>query len=300
MKNKTIVLIIVISLIIAGGIVYVLKRPPVEKAIVSGEKIKAVKGPKGKTEPFIEKRVVSETKAAKKADPGQILIDKLGDPDIQVAMAAADELVKEGKEAVPKLIARLSDASVGLKGQIVFLLGRIGDKEAVPVLIELLNTDENSYIRRNAAEALGKIQDARAVSCLARSLFDGDISIRERSALALGKINNTQATGGLLDRLQDEKEERVRSAVVTSLGALKDQRATQTLLAGLKQKNNQLYTDQIVFSLGEIGDPASIPDLTAYLKGLKSNKPKEKILLFQWEEAVKTAEQALAKIKKSQ
>lgn len=227
------------------------------------------------------------------------LIKNLESPDLPTAQKAAEELVKLGKVAVPGLIEALKSASVGLKGQIIFLLGRMGDKEAVPALLETLK-DENAYIRSNSAEALGKIKDTEALSSLTTSLFDDDFLVRERSARALGQLNNSQATEDLINRMADEKDERVKLAVIDSFAKLKDQRVTQVLLNQLQSQSNQLYKNEVVFSLGEIGDPVALESLTNYLAALMKLKLTEPIAQFQWEQAVKIAQEAIQKIEKRQ
>ncbi len=231
-------------------------------------------------------------------DEIEALIKKLKSEDIQTAQEAADKLVGLGKRAVPKLLEKLQDAPIDLKGQIVFLLGRIGDKEATPTLTEILK-DENSYVRRNAAEALGRIKDEVAISALSTALFDDDGGVRERSAWALGELKDSRTVESLLDRISDEKEEGVKSAVVNSLGRIKDQRATPALLTELKSESNQLYKNEVVISLGEIGDQRALADLTEYLDRIKQYKPTEPMLVFQWEHAIKIAEDAIQKIEKN-
>ena len=152
------------------------------------------------------------------------LIADLGNDDFEISQEAADKLTALGKEAVPLLCQGLESADIPLKGQIVFILGRIGDKEAIPALLSAIK-DENAYIRRNSAEALGKIKDEQAVFELSLTLFDKDISARQKAAWALGELNHPYGVGSLLDKIQDEKEMRVKTAIVNSLGKLKDNRA---------------------------------------------------------------------------
>ncbi len=223
------------------------------------------------------------------------LMEKLGSDDIDVSQDAAGKLAELGKSVIPSLIDVLKGASIALKGQIIFLLGRIGDKDAVPVLVEVLK-DENAYIRRNAAEALGKIKNEGAIASLSTSLFDEDSAVRERSAWALGEIKDTRAVESLLDRMSDEKDEMVKTSAVNSLGKIQDQRATLVLLKELKLQTDSLYKNEVVKSLGELRDPLAIKDLTEHLEILKQYSPTEKMIIFQWQEAIKITEEAINKI----
>ncbi|MFH0926763.1 MAG: HEAT repeat domain-containing protein, partial [bacterium] len=255
----------------------------------------------------IEKSPVNiSPKIDKKTEEIKSLVEQLADDNVDVSLEAANKLVSLNKDAVPILLQKLKDAPVRLKGQIVFLLGRIKDNSATTALTEILK-DDNAYIRRNAAEALGKIADLRALNGLTSTLFDEDISVRERSALALAELKDSSAGQYLTNRLKDEKEERVKSAVVDSLGKLKDKGATEILLKELQDKNDLLYQNSVVFSLGEIGDKKAIADLTAHINKLtksleelkkeeNKDKPEAKMIIFQLEEAIKIADEAIRKI----
>ncbi|NIM13846.1 MAG: hypothetical protein GTO45_17520 [Candidatus Aminicenantes bacterium] len=70
-----------------------------------------------------------------------------------------------GKPAVAPLINALKDGDYLVRRNAAEALGKIGDAEAVELLINALK-DEDYFVRSNAAGALGKIGDARAVEHL--------------------------------------------------------------------------------------------------------------------------------------
>ncbi len=223
------------------------------------------------------------------------LITELISEDFGISQKAAEDLFKLGRIAIPKLSEALKGADVGLKGQIIFLLGRIGDKKAAAVLVEMLK-DENAYIRRNSAEALGKIKDEESLYQLSTTLFDDDPGVRERSSWAMGELKNALAVENLLNRLSDEKEEKVKVSVVNALGKLSDARATSMLLAELKSKSGQLYKNEVAQALGKAGNRSALLGLQEYLNNLKQYNPTEKMIIFQWEQAIKIAEEAIEKV----
>ena len=57
--------------------------------------------------------------------------------------------------------------------------------------------DEDRYVRRGVAIALGQIGDARGVDPLIASLRDPDPSVRMSAAEALGKIGDARAVPAL-------------------------------------------------------------------------------------------------------
>lgn len=236
--------------------------------------------------------VATEEKGAERIEA---LIKSLESKDFETRNNASSQIVSLGNQTLPSLLNALPEAPVSLKGQIIFILGRIGDKGAAPLLIEILKS-KNAYIRRNAVEALGKIKDESALSALSASLFDDDGSVRQRAAWALGELDNPEGVEALLNRLADEKEERVRIAVVKALAKLKDKRATLILLEKLALPGDQLYKNELVTALGEIGDLEAMPELTDYTNRLKGYHFTEEILIFQREQAIKIAEEAMQKI----
>lgn len=226
------------------------------------------------------------------------LIVKLKNENLEINQAAAENLVKLGRIAVPKLIETLKESDLALKGQVIFLLGRIRDKEAAPIIMETLK-DENAYIRRNSAESLGKIKAEESLSALYVALFDEDAGVRERSAWSIGELNDHRGIISLIDRIDDEKEERVKIAIVDAFGKLEDLRSTALLLKELKSKSSQSYKNKIIAVLGQIGDRKALVDLAEYLDMLKKYKPTNEIGIYELQQAMEITEEAIRKIQKN-
>ncbi|KKZ10193.1 MAG: glycosyl transferase family 2 [Candidatus Synechococcus spongiarum SP3] len=93
-------------------------------------------------------------------------------------------------------------------------LGRMRSKHqaAVPLLIQALaergprldpasGVDEPNPIARNAARALGKLADSRAVAPLLKALESSDDGLREAAARSLGQLGALKARRPILQRL---------------------------------------------------------------------------------------------------
>lgn len=308
--NSKILLIAIVLVLFALGLLTVKYIFPVNKQmynksreagkILSEEKSGLTesalnKGLKIKNEPVLAKSQQLSAVSLDNDKEIDKLIRELVNEDFGISQKAAEILFKLGGIAIPKLTEALKGADVGLKGQIIFLLGRIGDKKAAPVLVEMLK-DENAYIRRNSAEALGKIKDEESLYQLSRALFDGDSGVRERSSWAMGESKNVLVVENLLNRLSDEKEKKVKVSVVNALGKLNDARATSMLLAELKSQSDQLYKNEVAQALGKAGNRSALLGLQEYLNNLKQYNPTEKMIIFQWEQAIKIAEEAIEKV----
>lgn len=65
-------------------------------------------------------------------------------------------------------------------------------EKTVDILILLLD-DRDTFIRRNAAESLGKIGDLKSKPWLLKKLEDPEPSVREAAALSLGRFSGLDA-----------------------------------------------------------------------------------------------------------
>jgi hypothetical protein len=76
-------------------------------------------------------------------------------------------------------------------------LGYTRRREAVPLLIDALDSDAHWGVRLDAARALGMFPEPDAVAALLRALDDGDYLVQYHAIQSLGQIGDREA----LDRL---------------------------------------------------------------------------------------------------
>ena len=112
---------------------------------------------------------------------------------------------------------------------------------AVDPLIKVLQ-DKSSTWRRDAAQALGEIGDARAVGPL---------------LVALGEVGES-GVDGVFAKLS------VRGAAARALVGIGDPRAVESLVAALADANESVRKDAVE-ALGRIGDPRALEPLVAML-----------------------------------
>jgi len=135
-------------------------------------------------------------------------------------------------------------------------------REDVEGLIRALK-DSNPYVRKEAAEALGKIGDERAVEPLIEALKDSYLAVRWKAAEALSKIGE-RAAGPLIEALKDS-DEYVRMGAAGALGEIGDSRAVEPLIEALKDSNADVRSSAAI-ALGEIGDRRAVGPLIEALK----------------------------------
>lgn len=100
----------------------------------------------------------------------------------------------KNKSAVGPLMKRLETADVDLRREIILSLKMIRNKQAVPVLKEILLKDENPYVRFDAAKALGSIDNTDSLFTLTRVMkTDKSWLVKGACASALGKTGDSRA-----------------------------------------------------------------------------------------------------------
>ncbi len=213
-----------------------------------------------------------------------LLIPLLEDTDWLVRESAAVALGNLGDaRAVPSLIALLNEEHFRLQEKARDALAEIGE-QSVEQLLKALES-EDPKIRKNAAVALGKIGDSRAIEPLFMALKDTD-----RATWALAKIGQPAiqpligALGGeggekaasalreigdpavefLIEALKD-KDPTVRRHAARPLRYMKDARSVESLIAALKDESEYVRTTS-AWALGLIKDPRAVEPLIAALK----------------------------------
>jgi HEAT repeat protein len=126
-------------------------------------------------------------------------------------------------------------------------------------LVKTLADPKDASVRREAAEALGKMGADLAVAPLISRLRDPDERVRREACRALGKIGDRAAVEPLIEALED-KSWTVRKAAALALGELGDIEATEPLVV-LLQSVDWMASPAAAQALGQLGDPSAVPAL---------------------------------------
>ena len=192
-------------------------------------------------------------RAARQARGLSDLTAALGAADPAVRARAACDLREHGDravEAIDKLVALLADGSPVNHSVCERRWWRgNGDQETTPgelAASALVSIGSRAYTaldlalrsatwiaRRNAAWALGALDDPRAVRGLIEALRDREAPVREQAAWALGALDQRDAGEPLIAALKDT-DVRVRKQAAWALGALDEPRATHALIEALR------------------------------------------------------------------
>ena len=123
---------------------------------------------------------------------------------IEAAYALA-QIGEPATSAIPALIERTQDSAVEVRRYLPEAFGGLGAAAApaIPVLCDLLTSDEDGQARFEAALALAQIGPAasEAVPVLANALNDENRYVRDNAVLALKRIDTPEAESALFDYL---------------------------------------------------------------------------------------------------
>ena len=147
-------------------------------------------------------------------------------------------------------------------------------------LIKALEYEKDRQVQCDAAKALGKIGDERAVEPLINALKNKDGNVRRESAEALGKIGDTRAVEPLVKAL-GYGSYGPESIVVESLVKI-GKPTVEPLIQAMKDKNKYVRKG-VVYVLFEIGEERAV-------------EPLVKALGDEYDDVCKVAGDALVKI----
>lgn len=140
--------------------------------------------------------------------------DVLDDEQPELRMAAATGLGRVGDPSVTAaLISRLEDPDPRVRCRAAAACGRIGDPRAVEPLEKRLQNDQNTEVRRDAAEALGEIGNEGAMRVLIDGSEDPNESVRRVVADSFGEFGSVAPVETLVEFLEDDSEAIRRTAM---------------------------------------------------------------------------------------
>jgi HEAT repeat protein len=121
------------------------------------------------------------------------------------------------RESVPLLLALLDEKDEGIRTGAGEALGKVGDKTAVPRLIQAMQSD-TAQMRRVAIGAVALIADPSGEAALTEALKNpnDDDEARAQATTGLGKIATPTAIATLVNALKDD-DLKIRSSAVAAL-----------------------------------------------------------------------------------
>ena len=203
-----------------------------------------------------------------------------------------------GKEAIEEISKAFQDKSELLKHEVAYCLGQMGDIQAIPILVSVLNDlEQQPIVRHEAAEALGAIGDASIMNILVKIRDeDKEEVVRDTCKLAVERLlwlekeknkeekelstnpyaSTDPAPPSLEINIKHLKENLLsedlelfpRYRAMFSLRNLGTDESILALAEGLKSKN-ALFRHEIAYVLGQIQSPLVTDQLIECLRDEK-------------------------------
>jgi len=155
------------------------------------------------------------------------LIETLQDEsiDYQAAIVLADLGDQRAVPALLALLQQAQNNPQGRSGQREMrfwagfgLLG-LNHPQGLATVVEYLRAEQPEKMRGYAVDALGKYGDSNAVPFLIESLHDTAVEVRVNAIMALGRIGDQAIVPALKEALKDTNQETVRARISYGLGA---------------------------------------------------------------------------------
>ena len=146
--------------------------------------------------------------------------------------SAVESLERLGADAVEPLCAHLDDPDHDVRKFAIDILGSIGCKSSLPLVVRALD-DPDPNVRVAAAENLGKIGDPAALPHLLKVLDGGDMWLKFTVLDALALIGAPVPLASLAPLL---RESLLKRAIYDCLGSLGGAECLPLLLQGVQEK----------------------------------------------------------------
>lgn len=140
----------------------------------------------------------------------------------------------KNRQAVESLVVVLTgqERDCEVLHAVVESLTKIGDLQAVPALVKILQYHPNEFVRADAAQALWTLEGGRAREVLARALLEdrGMGVVRVRVAQILGEIGDARAMEALSAAMARQDKFEVLCTVAEVLGKIGGPQAIEALV----------------------------------------------------------------------
>ncbi len=212
----------------------------------------------------------------------QPFITILGDlKSIPARKNVINALISLGRKDIQSLAKGLYDSRWYVVRNIIYILGKIGDKVAVDYLLKTVNHSD-IRVRKEGIKALGELGAPGVFPALRECFNDPEVQIRTAAARALGNIRSTTAKNIIRQRMTNaafvKTEFSEKKEFYEVLSRWKDNDVVEFLMKTLKKKSffKRALNDEnracAAYCLGLMGNKDALPLLH------KAKESKNKLL----------------------
>jgi len=151
-----------------------------------------------------------------------LVVGLLDDGDAKVRAQVAAALGDAGERRHADRLARLLDDTVDVRHEAALALARLGDRRALPSLVAALGIADRAFDAATALAALGIGEDASARAALGQEVtrFFGDAMVKVRAAEALAKAGDERGKEHLRKAAKSRRDDvrGLAQSVLSELG----------------------------------------------------------------------------------
>ncbi|NHK32502.1 MAG: HEAT repeat domain-containing protein [Asgard group archaeon] len=190
------------------------------------------------------------------------IVQLLFDSDTRVRLSASSLLIVIGEEVSKNFSSILkaynNENNLEVKISLIDLIGKSKSKDGIPILKEILEINENDFLRQAAVESLSFLVDVEVLSYILKALKDSAANVRYAAANALRWIKSDDKIKPLINAL-DDNDPLVRSGAAWSLGITqRKDLVIQPLIRVLDNEEDEYVRYDILKTLGELKADESV------------------------------------------
>ncbi|MBI4691228.1 MAG: HEAT repeat domain-containing protein [Nitrospirae bacterium] len=177
-------------------------------------------------------------------------------------------LIALGKKDIQSLAKGLYDSRWYVVRNIIYIIGKIGDKKAVEYLLKTVNHGD-IRVRKEVIKALGELGTQNVLQTLRDCLDDSDWQVRTSAARALGNVRSAAAKSIILRKVLDQdfrkNDFNEKKEFYEILSHWKDNDVVEFLMKTLKSRSffNRATNDEnracAAYCLGLMGNKDALP-----------------------------------------
>ena len=194
---------------------------------------------KGETDGRVRKKMIDVAGKNINEISIQLLIKALTDNNVESKKASVIALGKaKASKALIPLLSMLQNPSLEIKDVVLASIIRIGKEGALDIIFNYINKG-NIHVKRSIPYILGKIGSRECIEQLKELLTHEDPLIRKNSIKGLDKLIQIKEAKFILNALSDQ-DLRVKKAAIRALATIRSKRAIPHLIKFLKEKNPEI------------------------------------------------------------
>jgi HEAT repeat protein len=184
---------------------------------------------------------------------------------LQERMAAIFALHRMGNTTYShELEKTATDNRPAIRGETAFIFGRLGDKSAIPLLLEMLHSDADYNVRLQAAEALWLLGDQEGENKLFEATISRYASDQMIAALALAEPRDSRVLGRI-EAMYNSDHLEIDLVCARATGMLGSDSGYGIAMKGA-QSNDPRQRSLAAMAFGGIGRTDAQPRLAKLLK----------------------------------